>query len=354
MKSVTLGRLLSISAALVLFVAPMFGQNAGQNATPPITLPATAGPAPVKSAEPAPVKSATTVSGAGGAKEVVSQPPPATSPSAGTEMLVGPGDLLKVSVLGAPEFDQELRVSSNGDAVLALIGSFHIGGLTTEQAGQLIRKKLMDGGFFSDPQVSVFEKEYATQGVSVLGEVQKPGVYPLIGPHRLFDVLSQAGGTTAKAGMQVTITHQNDQRSPQVVTMSSEPLANNEANAEVRPGDTVVVSKAGIIYVVGDVHKPSGFVMENNGMTVLQALAMAEGPNGTAALNGSKIIRRGPTGPGEVHIDLKKMLAAKAPDLKLQAEDILFIPRSAAKNAGAQTLDAIVRVATGVAVYRVP
>jgi polysaccharide export outer membrane protein len=269
-------------------------------------------------------------------------------------MLVGPGDLLKITVLGAPEFDQELRVSSNGDAVLALIGSFHVGGLSTEQAGHLIRKKLMDGGFFSDPQVSVFEKEYATQGVSVLGEVQKPGVYPLIGPHRLFDVLSQAGGTTAKAGMQVTITHQNDQHSPQVVMMSSEPLANNEANAEVRPGDTVVVSKAGIIYVVGDVHKPSGFVMENNGMTVLQALAMAEGPNGTAALNGSKIIRRGPTGPGEVHIDLKKMLAAKAPDLKLQAEDILFIPRSAAKNAGAQTLDAIVRVATGVAVYRVP
>jgi polysaccharide export outer membrane protein len=253
-------------------------------------------------------------------------------------MLVGPGDLLRITVLGAQDFDQELRVSSSGNATLALIGSVHIAGLTTEQAGELIRKRLIDGGFFSDPQVAIFEKEYATQGVSVLGEVQKPGVYPLIGPHRLFDVLSQAGGTTPKAGMQVTITRQNDLHSPQVVTMSSDPLKNNEA----------------IIYVVGDVHKPSGFVMESSGMTVLQALAMAEGPNGTAALNVSKIIRRGPSGPSEVHIDLKKMLAAKAPDLRLEADDILFVPRSAAKNAGVQTLDAIVRVATGVAVYRVP
>lgn len=348
MKSITRSRASSIGGVLVLFAASMLGQDAG---------PSTAPLAPVKSAEAAQVKTVTAAPGTADVKDLPRQQSsatPAASPATSSEMLIGPGDLLKISVLGAQDFDQELRVSSGGDATLALIGSVHIAGLTTEQAGLLIRKRLMDGGFFSDPQVAIFEKEYATQGVSVLGEVQKPGVYPLIGPHRLFDVLSQAGGTTAKAGMQVTITRQNDQQSPLVVNMSADPLKNNEANAEVHPGDTVVVSKAGIVYVVGDVHKPSGFVMENNGMTVLQALAMSEGPNATAALGGSKIIRRGPSGPTEVHVDLKKMLASKAPDLKLQAEDILFIPRSAAKNAGAQTLDAIVRVATGVAVYRVP
>jgi len=348
MKSITRCRASSISSLLVLFAASMLGQDAG---------PSTAPLAPVKSAEPAPVKTVTATPSTVDVKDLSRQQSPAV-PAAGpvtvSEMVIGPGDLLKVSVLGAQDFDQELRVSSGGDVSLALIGPVHVAGSTTEQAGQLIRKRLMDGGFFSDPQVAIFEKEYATQGVSVLGEVTRPGVYPLIGPHRLFDVLSQAGGTTPKAGMQVTITRQNDQMSPQVVMMASDPLKNNEANVEVRPGDTVVVSKAGIIYVAGDVHRPSGFVMENNGMTVLQALAMAEGPNGTAALNNSKIIRRGPTGPTEVHVDLKKMLASKAPDLKLQAEDILFVPRSAAKNAGAQTLDAIVRVATGLAVYHVP
>lgn len=343
MKSITSCRPSSIGGVLVLFAVSMLGQNA----------PKTAPPAPVKSAEPAPLKTPTPAPGAADAKDLAGQQS-AVAPAPSVQMLIGPGDLLKISVLGAQDFDQELRVSSTGDAVLALIGPIHVAGLTTEQAGQSIRKRLMDGGFFSDPQVAIFEKEYATQGVSVLGEVQKPGVYPLIGPHHLFDVLSQAGGTTPKAGMQVTISRQNNPQSPQLVMMSSDPLKNNEANVEVYPGDTVVVSKAGIVYVVGDVHKPSGFVMENSGMTVLQALAMAEGPNGTAALNGSKIIRRTPSGPSEVHIDLKKMLTAKAPDLRLQAEDILFIPRSAAKNAGAQTLDAIVRVATGVAVYRVP
>jgi polysaccharide export outer membrane protein len=345
MKSITRCRASGVAGVLVLFVTSMLGQNVGS--------PTTASPAPVKSAESAPVKAATAAPGAADAKDLPGQQS-AVPPAPGGQMLIGPGDLLKITVLGAQDFDQEVRVASNGDASLALIGSFHVAGLSTEQADQVIRKRLMDGGFFSDPQVSVFEKEYATQGVSVLGEVQRPGVYPLIGPHRLFDVLSQAGGTTPKAGMQVTISRQNDVHSPQIVMMSSDPVKNNEANAEIYPSDTVVVSKAGIIYVVGDVHKPSGFVMENSGMTVLQAVAMAEGPNATAALNGSKIIRRTPAGPSEVHIDLKKMLAAKAPDLRLQAEDILFIPRSAAKNAGAQTLDAIVRVATGVAVYRVP
>jgi len=345
MKSITRRRTLDVAGVLVLLVTSMLGQNVGSAAT--------ASPAPVKSAESAPVKTATPAPGTADGKDLPRQQS-AAAPTPSGQMLVGPGDLLRITVLGAQDFDQELRVSSSGNATLALIGSVHIAGLTTEQAGELIRKRLIDGGFFSDPQVAIFEKEYATQGVSVLGEVQKPGVYPLIGPHRLFDVLSQAGGTTPKAGMQVTITRQNDLHSPQVVTMSSDPLKNNEANAEVYPGDTVVVSKAGIIYVVGDVHKPSGFVMESSGMTVLQALAMAEGPNGTAALNVSKIIRRGPSGPSEVHIDLKKMLAAKAPDLRLEADDILFVPRSAAKNAGVQTLDAIVRVATGVAVYRVP
>ncbi len=117
------------------------------------------------------------------------------------DLTIGIGDLLKISVLGAPEYDQDVRVAGSGEIVIGLVGRVHVAGQTTEQAQALIRKRLMDGGYFADPQVSVFEKEFATQGVSVLGEVQKPGVYPITGPRRLFDVLSLAGGTTPKAGV---------------------------------------------------------------------------------------------------------------------------------------------------------
>jgi len=266
--------------------------------------------------------------------------------------VIGAGDLLKVGVLGAPESDQEVRVDADGNVALNFIGSVHLAGLTPEQAQAIITKKFVAGGFFTDPQVSVFAKEYATQGVSVLGEVQKPNVYPLLGSRRLFDVLSLAGGTTPKAGQVITITHRDHSRELRTVLLSNDPAKSAEANVEIFPGDTVVVSKAGIVYVVGDVHKPSGVVMENGTqMTVLQAIAMAEGTNPTAALNAARLIRKTPTGPQEMPLELKKILAAKSPDIHLQAEDIIFVPNNAVKTAGKRGLEAIIQAATGLAIY---
>jgi polysaccharide export outer membrane protein len=337
MKLLIYCKKLLLVGALVSVAGLVFGQSAAPANS--------AQTAPVNTVDPALTKIATP--GSGGDVAASENP-------GGGEILIGAGDLLKIGVIGAADYDQEVRVASNGYAALALVGNVHLAGLSVDQASQAIRKRLLDGKYFSDPQVTVFEKEYATQGVSVLGEVQKPGVYPLIGPHRLFDVLSQAGGTTPKAGELITVTRQNEPRSPQNVRLSANPDKNNESNIEMHPGDTVVVSKAGVIYVVGDVHKPSGFVMESHGMTVLQAIAMAEGPNPTAALKSSKIIRATPAGPTEIPLQLKKMLAAKAPDLRLQAEDIVFVPSSTAKNVAARSLQSIVNIATGVAVYRVP
>jgi len=286
---------------------------------------------------------------------------PAASGSAPTDysdvlvrdMTIGIGDLLKVSVMGAPEYDQDVRVAGSGDIVIGLGGRVHVAGLTTEQAQDAIRKRLVDGGFFADPQVSVFEKEFATQGVSVLGEVQKPGVYPVTGPRRLFDVLSMAGGTTPKAGQVVTISSRDKIRTLQNVSFSTDPQKNMAANVDIFPGDTVVVSKAGVVYVVGDVKHPMGVIMENGGrITILQALATAEGANSTAALKSAKIVRKGENGPTEVPVDIKKIMQAKAPDVTLQAEDVVFIPSSTAKNVGVRTLQSIVSIATGVATYR--
>ncbi|MCU1285437.1 MAG: polysaccharide export protein [Acidobacteriales bacterium] len=269
------------------------------------------------------------------------------------EVSIGAGDLLEVSVLGAQDFTKQIRVSSTGDISLPLIGAIRVGGLSTTAAEQLVAKRLVEGGFFSDPQVSIFEKEYATQGVSVLGEVLKPGIYPLLGRRSVFDAISAAGGTTPRAGNEITITHRDSPNKPETVALSYASAGSKAGvNAQVMPGDTVVVSKAGIVYVVGDVAKPGGFVMENSTMTVLQAVAMAQGANQTAALNGAKLIRKVENKPQEIAIPLKEILAAKSPDLSLQPEDIVFVPNSAGKSAARRGLEAVLQTATGLAIYR--
>lgn len=270
------------------------------------------------------------------------------------EVLIGEGDLLRVSVFGVKDFDEDVRVSARGSVSLPLIGDVQVVGFTTDEAEAVIATRLVDGNFMVHPQVSVFVKEYATEGVSVLGEVGKPGIYPLLGPHQLFDVLSLAGGVTQKTGPTVTITHRSRPDDPILVNVTDIGRSPH-ANAEIFPGDTVFVSKAGMVYVVGDVKNPSGIVMDNDSeMTVLKAIAIAGGLNATAAVNSAKLIRRTTQGREENTIPLKKILEAKSSDLKLQAEDIVFVPGSAAKGAGRRGLEAIVQAATGVAIYRTP
>ena len=124
------------------------------------------------------------------------------------------------------------------------------------------------------------------------------------------------------------------------------------SNVMVRPGDTVVVSKAGMVYVVGDVKEPTAIIMENPHLTVLQAIAMAHGTNPTASLKSVKLIRKGNSVPQEIAIPLNMILAAKEPDLVLQPDDIVFVPISTAKMATRRGLEAILQAATGIAIYR--
>lgn len=289
------------------------------------------------------------------AQNNATQPSVASSPAAvqhsPSQMLIAGGDLLQVTVYGT-DFDRQVRVTDTGEISLPLLGAVKVGGLSIGEAEQFVGRELAQKGYFNDPQVSIFEREYATQGISVLGEVQKPGIYPLPGAHTLFDAISAASGTTEKAGNQATITHRSHPRQPEVVPLAYNGDASVSSNVQVAPGDTVVVSRAGIVYVVGDVRKPAGIVMQNSRMTALQAIAMAEGTNPTASLNHAKLIRNTPQGLKEIPLPLKKILAAKAPDCDLRPDDILFVPNSAAKSAGRRSLEAVVQAATGLAIYR--
>jgi polysaccharide biosynthesis/export protein len=271
----------------------------------------------------------------------------ATDPTAG--LMIGKGDLIDVTVEGAPDFSKELRVNPRGEISLPMAGAINVAGLTVEQAQDNVARHLQAGGYFNNPQVTIFEKEYATQGISVLGEVQKPGIYPLFGPHSVLDAISAAGGTTAKAGNKILLTRHERPNQVETIPLDFKKEQMGQSNVAVQPGDTVVVSKAGIVYVVGDVRQPSGFVMENAHLTVLQAIAMAQGTNPTASLGHAKLIRKTAQGaPQEIPIALNKIMAAKAPDLALEADDIVFVPNSAAKSMARRGLDALVQ---GAAVY---
>ncbi|PYU29042.1 MAG: polysaccharide export protein [Acidobacteria bacterium] len=270
-------------------------------------------------------------------------------PGSQTDLVIGSGDLLEVSVYDAPEFDRQVRVDGAGEISLPLLGSVKIVGLTVRQSEKLLEQRFSAGQYFTNPLVSVFAKEYASQGISVLGEVHKPGIYPMLGVHTLFDVISAAGGTTPTAGNLVSITHRQAPSQPEA--MKYDPSSNSYHNVQLLPGDTVVVSRAGIVYVVGDVRLPSGIVLDRPELTVLQAIAMAQGTNSTAASNNAKLIRKTTSGRQELPLPLKKIIAGKSPDWALQADDIIFVPSSAGKAAARRSLEAILQTATGVAIY---
>lgn len=274
---------------------------------------------------------------------------PSTFQSGGV-VPIGPGDLLEVTVFDTPELSGKVRVSNTGDVTLPLVGAMHVSGLKTDEMQSLLAKKLMDGQFVKEPQVSVFMAEYATAGVSVVGEVKKPGIYPTLGNHRLLDYISLAEGLTPMASTQVTITKRGS-GAPVTITMPSLQSPSADQNPEILPGDTIFVAKAGIVYVVGEVSKPGGFALDHDEhLTVLQAVALAQGVNFTADKKHARIVRKSPTGPQEIPLDLAKVLSAHAQDLVLQNEDILFVPGSKSRNAF-KNMGGIMASAAAAAIY---
>lgn len=279
-----------------------------------------------------------------------------TQPShllANSNVKLGTGDLIEINVFGVPDLSTKTRISGSGDIYLPLIDYVHVDDLTTDEAQDLIQKRLEDGGFVRGPHVSIFVDESASQAITLVGEVSRPGPYPAIGERRLFDLISAAGGLTDKAGHNVTIERRGNPDQQIHLELSSNLAEDTQNNVDVFPGDTIIVSRAGIIYVVGDVNHPSGFLIEDSSLTVLKALALAGGNTRTSALNKTRILRQTPNGIQEIPVNLKKVLYAKAPDVALTKGDILFIPGSAAKAAAYRTADAVVAMSTALTVLAV-
>jgi polysaccharide biosynthesis/export protein len=338
--------LFAAGALLLVTVAAV-----AQQATVPNTPGQTVAPAEVPATQPIP-QAAVKVDSGPQANPANPQDPTkdAGEPSGVTKL--GPGDLIEVNVYNVPELATKARVSNSGDVYLPLIDYVHVEGLTQEEAQEVIEKQLEAGGFVRNPHVTIFVDDAQSQGVIVLGEVAKPGIYPDVASHKLYEVISEAGGFTASASRKIGIIRRNQ---PQAISIVLPRNLSDDltGNVDVQPGDTITVPRAPIIYVVGDVGRPSGLLVDNGQLTVLQAIALAGGTNHTAKMGGVRIIRKTPAGMTETRVELKKMLEAKIPDITLQADDILFVPISGARVAAARTFEAAMSAATAVTIYSV-
>jgi polysaccharide export outer membrane protein len=266
---------------------------------------------------------------------------------------IGTGDLLEVTEAHAPEMRATVRVSSIGTVTLPFAGEVHVAGLDESGAAHAIDTVLIDRGMLLHPQVTVLATAYAAQDVTVLGEVARPGVYSYATHHRLLDLLSAASGLSLSAGRLVFVTHRDHPKSVDTVVLDlpgTDP--GEEHNPELMPGDTVQVSRAGLVYVVGDVIRPGGFPVDQvQATTVVQALSLAWGPGQNASLSRAILIRERPGGRIITSLNLKRMLRGQDPDIPVRDRDILFVPDSTAKNLWNRTMESVIQSAAGVSIY---
>jgi polysaccharide biosynthesis/export protein len=285
----------------------------------------------------------------------VSSPGPqdAVGPTVGTSNVrIGPGDLVEVSVFGATDLSGRFRVSDAGNIDLPVTGQVHVENLDAESAARQIEQRLKSADIMRNPGVEVFVLEYASQGVTLVGDVKAPGVYPILGSRRLMDVLASAGGLAITAGKDIRIQHRGDFDHPDIITIDNVTVMPTR-NPVIQSGDTITVPRSGVVYVVGDVGHPGGFLVENNNrLDLLKLIALAGGPNRTAGLNSTRLIRTTPTGRVEIDIGLKKVMEGKSQSLMLQDGDILYVPASEKKYLTYRGIEAAIQTATGLLLYR--
>ena len=310
------------------------------------------------------------------------------------DYLVGPEDLLEITVLEAPDLNRTVRVADDGAISLALLGSIQVAGMSTREV-QLVLEDRLRQTYMKDPQVGVFVQEMRSHPVSVFGAVDKPGVYQIRYAKPLIEVLSMAQGLATDAGDTVIVQrHSGDPAEPGVaalmgsksntatdspngsgsassggpgevsgaesITVSLKDLldsSNPHSNVLVYPGDSVKVTRAGVVYVLGQVHKPGGFVLKTNeDISVLQAIAFAEGTTPNAKGKNALIFVASTNGERkEVAINLDKIMEGKAPSPVLKPNDVLFVPNSGGKEALhvlEQSSAGIVGMLGGAAIYR--
>lgn len=267
-------------------------------------------------------------------------------------LLIGAGDQVHVEVFDTPELSSTARVDDKGDMPLLMGGTVHIAGLTPEQAAVEVEHTLVHRKLMNQPQVLVTVQRFATQNVTVFGQVTHPASYEIDTPRPLTEVLAQAGGFTEQADRHVSIRRANA-KTTEDVFVSNDPKEALGQNVYVYPGDSITVPKQQLVYVLGDVNRAGGFPMNNDvsGITVLQALATAGGAAHTAAISRARLVRRiNGDNYKEIPLNLSAMQKGKLPDMVMQPNDIVYVPFDFIKNA-ALGITGVVAAGTSAVIY---
>jgi polysaccharide export outer membrane protein len=278
---------------------------------------------------------------------------PVVLPKDFSEIRIEPGDQLSVNVYDTPELSDAYRVDPAGDLTLPLCGKVKVQGLTSTEAARLLETTLRDGQVLVRPQVNVDVQQYAGRYVVVLGEVGSPGRVMVIAPTKLSEILAQVGGLTPIAGTRIKIRHGGDDSAPELEVPYSRSESNQQAGSIlVRPGDTVLVPRAGIVYVLGAVSHPGGYLMQEDGkLNVGEALALSGGTLLQAKTSGLRVIRRNRDGTTlDFELSYDGIAKGTQTPLELQAQDIVYVPMDKWK-ATLTDATAIISAATSAAIY---
>jgi len=305
------------------------------------------------------------------AKLPASSAPAAVEQSkAPADYLLGPGDQIVVRVLNAEEInDKPLLIDMSGFIRLPVVGRLHVGGLTVSQVETELTSRLKS--YLLQPDVSVSIAEFHSQPVSVIGSVKNPGIQQVQGRKTLVEMLSLAGGLDPNAGPNVRITRRLEHGRIPLANAADDPTGQfsiaevslksvleakrPELNVQVKPFDVISVPRAETVYVMGNVQKAGGFVLTDaDSISVLQAVSMAGGLDRAAKPQNSMILRRTSEGlsRAEIPVDLQKIVSGKTPDVRMQPEDILYVPDNVPKKAFLRGLEAAVQTGTGIAIFR--
>jgi polysaccharide export outer membrane protein len=289
--------------------------------------------------------------------------------------LLGPQDALYIQVQNVDELANPttvFRVDLNGYVDVPRIGRVAAAGLATDQLEAVLADRFRT--YLQNPVVTVRVAEFRSKPVSVLGAVGSPGVHSLQGDKTLLETISEAGGLSKDAGNTIKITRRKDQGPIPLATTQPDPsgefsvaqvnvrdivdATNPKENILVRSNDVITVPQGEVVYVIGAVNHAGGFTLsDHQDLSVLEALSLAAGLDKTASAANAKVLRRPASGSNnrtEIRVNVKKILAGKATDFPLMANDILFIPNSGSRNASLKALQTALAIGTGIAIYTSP
>jgi polysaccharide export outer membrane protein len=278
------------------------------------------------------------------------------APLSAPPLRIGPGDQVDVVIYDNPDLSGHYRVDEKGEITVPLLGPVRVEGLTAAEAGTTLEHRYGDAQILNsqNAHATVFISEFATQGVTVTGEVRSPGRIPIFGVRMLNDVVSLAGGPLLTAGTKVSIFHRDDPGNPVVVEYDPTALVPVIPQVQVVPGDTIAVPRAGIVYVLGSVMRSGGYILEGrNILTVEKAMALAGGAGPGANTKQAHLVRSLADGKKEdIILNVTKMYKGGAPDVALKDGDILYIPTNNVKIGIERAITAAIGIGTNVVTYR--